>query len=182
MKGLYRIAKVDFNATGRKINLAELSWQLRDNGFFTAQGGIWNSKSSDYILCGQCVDEVAKFFPDSPLITEIFDVWKDWHLKIVTDESVIKKIQSWAKRANNTLDTYNEFRDYFRSFDKESIRDIKVEQTYRGYGLLTYPKSSLVSSIIVPLPIEKKYAKRAIERMQQLVDDFENYGTTEDDY
>ena len=54
-------------------------------------------------------------------------------------------------------------------------------KTYKGYGLLSYPKSSLVSSVIVPLPIEKTSARRAIERMQQLADDFENYGATEDD-
>lgn len=182
MKGIYRIAKVDYNSTGRRINLAEISWELTDNGFFTAQGGFWNSKGSDYVQCGQCVDAVAKFFPDSPLITEMFDVWSNWHLKVVTDESVLKKIRAWWTRVDHSLNDYTEFRDYLRqNFDKESLQGIKLEKTHKGYGFLSYPESSLVSSIIVPLPIEKTFARRAIERMQQLADNFENYGTTEDD-
>lgn len=182
MKGVYRIAKVDYFSKGRKINLAELTWELRDDGFFTAQGGFWNSKGSDYIRCGQCVDAVAEFFPDSPLITEMLDVWSKWHLKVVTDESVLKKIRAWWTRVDHSLNDYTEFQDYIRqNFDKESLQGIKLEKTYKGYGLLSYPKSSLVSSVIVPLPIEKTSARRAIERMQQLADYFEKYGDTEDD-
>ncbi len=181
LEAVWQITKVDYNSTGRKINLAELSWRLSGDGRFTAQGGVWNAKQTDYITCGQMVDKVAEFFPHSQLIIEIFDVWKEWHLKVVTDDSVLKQIKSWKKRADNSFNTYAEFQDYFRSWGKEDTRGIKVEQTTRGYSLLTYPESGLVGSVLVPLPTEKKYAKRAIERMQQDVDNFENYGITDDD-
>lgn len=81
--------------------MAELSWKLSEEGRFTAQGGIWNSKQTDYITCGQMVDRVAKFFPDNALVQEILQVWEVWHLKTGLPKDVIKQIKSWEKKTDD---------------------------------------------------------------------------------
>jgi hypothetical protein len=101
LEAVWQIAKVDYNSTGRKINLAELSWRLSKDGRFTAQGGIWNLKQTDYIACGQMVARVAKFFPDNDLVQEILKVWEVWHLKTGLPKDVIEQIKSWEKRADD---------------------------------------------------------------------------------
>lgn len=93
----WRIAKVDYNRTGRKTNMAELSWRL-DGKQLTVQGGIYNAKQTDYLCCGQMVDEIARLFPEDDLVQEIFQTWQQWHLKVVTDDSVLEKIKSWTGR------------------------------------------------------------------------------------
>jgi hypothetical protein len=75
----YPIAKVDYNNSGRKNMLAEITWTL-ENGRFSMSAGIWNTSKTDYITCGQCVDTVAAFFPHNARVQRMLAVWREWHL------------------------------------------------------------------------------------------------------
>lgn len=48
---------------------------------FAVSAGFWNTRHTDYDQCGQCLDEVAKYFPDHPLVKELVELHKKYHLK-----------------------------------------------------------------------------------------------------
>lgn len=79
MKRKFNFGKVDFYKTGRKINLVEVNVELSDKGVFTASATIWNSKKTDCVCAGQCLDEVAKHVK-SDKFKEIHSLWKKYHL------------------------------------------------------------------------------------------------------
>lgn len=42
-------------------------------------GEIWNSRKTDCVTCGQCLDEIAKYV-HTPLFKEIYELWDKYHL------------------------------------------------------------------------------------------------------
>lgn len=79
MRKTYTLGKVDYNNTSRKDCEAQLEWEL-DGGKFSMSGGIWNPRKTDYITCGQCVDEIAALFPNDKQAQSMLAVWQEWHL------------------------------------------------------------------------------------------------------
>lgn len=66
-----------------KPRSADIQWELKEgpNGFeFSASGGVWNDRKTDYEFCGQCLDELAKLAPYSRIVLRIVKVWREWHL------------------------------------------------------------------------------------------------------
>ena len=79
----FDFGKVDYYGCGRKINKVDVTVRLYDEDdghvVLSIDGGFWNGRSTDYVCCGQCLDEIAKFV-HSPLFLKIHGWWKDWHL------------------------------------------------------------------------------------------------------
>ena len=46
---------------------------------FAASGTIWNTKHTDCMTAGQCLDTIAKYVKD-PAFLEIYAFWKKYHL------------------------------------------------------------------------------------------------------
>ena len=73
----------------RAINLVEVELNLRNQSdgrqTFSVCGGFWNHIHTDYVECGQCLDEIAKYKGNDPLFKRIYRLWKEYHLKY-TDE------------------------------------------------------------------------------------------------
>jgi hypothetical protein len=95
MKKVINLGKVDYNGIGRKINTVEIKIELKEKEtathyetlqtisnvpVFTASGGIWNNIKSDYICCGQMIDEIAKLFPNYKQVQRIKEIWERFHL------------------------------------------------------------------------------------------------------
>lgn len=79
MKKIFNFGKIDFYGTGRRINLVEVEVELSDKGVFTASGRIWNSKKTDYVCGGQCLDTIAKYVKH-PTFKKIYRLWEQYHL------------------------------------------------------------------------------------------------------
>lgn len=83
-KGRHVLGKVDYNRSGRRNCLAVITWELRTTGQgmleFSACAEIWNPRGTDCYVCGQCVDEVAAYFPNDAKAQAILQVWRRWHL------------------------------------------------------------------------------------------------------
>ena len=79
MKKIFNFGKIDFYGTGRRINLVEIEVSLSDKGVFTASGTIWNSKKTDCVCAGQCLDEISKYIK-SDKFKQIHSLWKKYHL------------------------------------------------------------------------------------------------------
>ena len=83
MKKTLNFGKIDYNDTGRKINLVTVEIELQEakNGpVFTASANVWNSKQSDIIRAGQCLDALIPFFQDNDVYMTIFSMWGKYHL------------------------------------------------------------------------------------------------------
>ena len=87
MKKIFSFGKIDFNNTGEKINLVTIEVELKErngNPVFTASGNIWNSRKSDIIMGGQCIDSIYTEFKnqisDKQRFEKIMNLWQRNHL------------------------------------------------------------------------------------------------------
>ena len=71
MRKRFTFGKIDFYGRGRKINAVEVDIELSDKGVFTASGTIWNSKHTDCVCGGQCLDTIAKYIKN-PTFKSLF--------------------------------------------------------------------------------------------------------------
>ena len=78
----FDFGKVDYYGRGRRINKVDVTVRLYDKGdghvVLGVMGGFWNGRGTDYVRCGQCLDEIAKFVSD-PLFLKIYGWWKEGH-------------------------------------------------------------------------------------------------------
>ena len=76
-----------------RSNMADVTIELREvsNGVeLSIMGGIWNHIHTDYYICGQCLDTIAKYI-ETTTFKRIYRLWKDYHLKTV-DSKVIDEV------------------------------------------------------------------------------------------
>lgn len=66
-------------ATRPSRNLCKVEWELKD-GKFSMFAEIWQQNQRDILRAGQCVDEVAKLFPDDAKLQRMCKIWERWHL------------------------------------------------------------------------------------------------------
>jgi len=84
-KKTFNFGKVAY--TGKqKRNLIELEISLIIEGkkaIFSAAGGVWDSTHTDYLICGQCIDDVYNEFKgqlqDRKKYESIMALWEKWH-------------------------------------------------------------------------------------------------------
>ena len=94
----FDFGKVDYYGRGRRINKVDVTVRLYDKGdgrvVLGIMGGFWNGRGTDYVCCGQCLDEIAEFVHD-PLFRKIHGWWKnfynnDMHLGNEKQEAYLK--------------------------------------------------------------------------------------------
>ena len=82
MKRVFNFGKIDYYHTGRKTNLVEVEMSYTekdDKKIFSVSGKIWNSRKTDIVCGGQCLDEIAEYIK-TPLFKTIHRLWKQYHL------------------------------------------------------------------------------------------------------
>lgn len=72
--------KIDFNKTGRKINLVEIEIELSTDNNLSICGNVWNNLKTDIISGGQNLDELKPYFKHDPLFNKLHRIWKLYHL------------------------------------------------------------------------------------------------------
>lgn len=80
MKKTIKLGKIDGYGNGRKMCLVELEIELTDDGNFSVCGGVWNSRRTDYIMGGQCLDEIYPHLKNNPKFKQVYEWWKKWYL------------------------------------------------------------------------------------------------------
>ena len=80
MTRILGLGKVDYNNSGRRNCKATLEWELTSDGEFTMSANIWNPRETDIYCGGQCVDEVASYFPYNAKVQRMVEIWRRWHL------------------------------------------------------------------------------------------------------
>ena len=106
MRHKYTLGKCDGYGNGRKSCLAVINWELKD-GAFSMSAEVWNSLRTDIIRGGQCVDEVAAYFPHDMKAARMVAIWRRWHLNNLRagtpkQEAKLKELSSQAEQLLRT--------------------------------------------------------------------------------
>lgn len=116
----FDFGKIDYNATGRKINAVSIDVELKDLGDgkweFTACGDIWNSKHTDCLCCGQCLDTISEYV-HTPIFKEIYRLWKAYHLNGMNAGTLRQEQAIIEKFGSENASRYSEECDYLASID-----------------------------------------------------------------
>ena len=115
----FKFNKIAFYGT-RRINTPEIEVELRDtaNGpVLSICGSVWNSKHTDCLMCGQCLDEMNKFdsLRSNPTFRKLYEWHKLYHLNDThcgsrsQEDALIDKF--------GKIPAYNEACDYLKSID-----------------------------------------------------------------
>lgn len=141
----FNLGKIDWNGTGRKAYPAEVTITLRKCGGeptftvdkngtrtytgnntpeymeFSATGTVWNTRHTDWVCAGQCLDEIAKH-KRKGVFAKIFPLWKKWHLNGMNAGTPEQEaaIKAW-KACGNAYD-YNKACDFLKSIDLYTVR------------------------------------------------------------
>ena len=80
----FKFNKIAFSNI-RRINTPEVEVELRDTQKgpeLSICGSVWNSKHSDIIIGGQCLDEMVRIddLHDNELFMKLYRWWKKYHL------------------------------------------------------------------------------------------------------
>jgi hypothetical protein len=84
MKAIINFGKIAYSNPKLRNNLVEIEMRLETNSknknAFTASGLVWNSKRTDIIAGGQCLDTIKPYLKGNELYNTIFELWKKHHL------------------------------------------------------------------------------------------------------
>ena len=72
--------KIDFNETGRKINLVEIEIELRTDNVLSICGNVWNNLKTDIVSGGQNLDTLKPYFKHNVLFKKLHRIWELYHL------------------------------------------------------------------------------------------------------
>ena len=105
MRKKFDFGKIDYSGKGRKAYAVDLEVELREDAFgrptFSVCGDIWNTKHTDIVCGGQCLDEIAKYV-HTPQFKFLYSMWKKYHLndmKAGTPEQE-EAIKQWEEAGN----------------------------------------------------------------------------------
>jgi hypothetical protein len=147
MKKTISFGKIDYNRTGRKINLVDVDIELKevtnvttidlkllDKAYvFSASAGVWNSKQTDYIACGQMLDELNMYIGNRIKFHKILKFWKKYHLNDMNAGTSLQMeaLKKWRKENNITDYDYTKECEYLKSINLYEDRGYKY-----GHGWL----------------------------------------------
>lgn len=131
--------KIDYYGNGRKVCEVEIELTLRESEDerrdieFSACGGVWNSRKTDYLCCGQMIDDpdiVKQIRVKRKLYLEIMDLWNKYHCNCGRyytprqEEELTKHFGCW-----NAVD-YMEKKAYLESVGMLKDEYEGIEYTY----------------------------------------------------
>ena len=102
MKKTYKLGKCDGYGNGRKINLCEFVFELKDTAkgpVFTMSANVWNHIHSDIIMGGQCCDEILKYFRHDKKAARMVEIWRQYHLNDMHPECEHQRELGWREMA-----------------------------------------------------------------------------------
>ena len=85
---------------------------------FTASANVWNSKHTDIIMGGQCLDSLGQYLKHNKTYKEILDLWQKYHLNGMHawcehehEENPSEKVKVYKLRYNEEGERLSKIRD-----------------------------------------------------------------------
>ena len=81
MKKIIDFGKIAYSGN-RKINAVTIEVELSEDEkpVLSISGDVLNSRGTDDVICGQCLDELLPYFKNNAKFKEIYRLWKLYHL------------------------------------------------------------------------------------------------------
>lgn len=108
--------------SSKRVNRPEVELTLRYNDenkpCLSICGSIWNSKHTDCVVCGQCLDDMMGIdeLRNDELFRTLYNLWKNWHLNDLT-AGTTKQEQALneARKSGKQLNCYDDACKYLES-------------------------------------------------------------------
>lgn len=101
----FEFGKIDYNNAGRKTHLVSLEMTLKvinNKPIFSATGEVWNSRHSDIVMGGQCIDDIYNEFKcqleNRKLYESIMTLWEKWHLNDMNAGCIHQRAEKWGDK------------------------------------------------------------------------------------
>lgn len=123
------LGKIDFYGTGKKINAVDVEIELRSTNKgpeLSICGSIWNSRHTDIVCGGQCLDEIAEYI-HSAKFKEIYRLWKNYHLNGMHAGTV--RQEAYLKEHRKT----EPYKDYTRDCEILKEAGLYEDEQENGY-------------------------------------------------
>jgi hypothetical protein len=121
MKKVFNFGKRAVNNPKIKNNLITIEVELRDTNKgleFSACGNVWNSKQTDIIMGGQCIDDLGQYLKGNKTYKTILEMWKKYHLNGMHawcacehEENPREKVKVYKLRYNQEGERLSKIRD-----------------------------------------------------------------------
>lgn len=149
MKKTFEFGKVDATNSSNKLNLVTLEVELKDKDglpVFSVCGNVWNSKQSDIIIGGQCIDTIYREYKyqlsNLTLYKTIMGLWERNHLNDMnagTPEQT-EAIRKWEDSGNKY--SYTDACEYLKNINLYNVIHEGKPYTY-GHKWLYRPISEV---------------------------------------
>lgn len=166
----FEFGKIDYNQTGIKTHLVtlEVSLKIKDKKpVFSASGNVWNTRHTDIVMGGQCIDDIYKEYhldmtrDNANIYRKIMELWQRNHLNDM-NAGCIHQRKNWdtdkdLKLAKLKLDldkAGKQVRDIEKRVDEEVKKKLKASITKYEQKLLNLPYW-----VTVPIEEVKKYTE-----------------------
>lgn len=109
MKRTFDFGCIDFEDRGKAKNrvTVEMEYkQVGDKKAFSVSADVWNTRHSDIVCGGQCLDTIAPYV-NNPMFSEILRLWKLYHLNDLHPECEHQHAAGWDKLANKKVNLYH---------------------------------------------------------------------------
>ena len=118
MEKVFDFGKIAYDGN-RKINKVTIKIELKgdEKPVLSICGNIWNSRGTDIVCGGQCLDDLLPYFRNNTKFTEIYRLWKLYHLNDMhagteVQEELLKKYNTYEYgKACKLLKKHNLYED-----------------------------------------------------------------------
>lgn len=145
MKKTFNFGKYAIGNEKIKNNLVTITIELRETekGMeFSACGEVWNSKKTDIIMGGQCLDFLQKYLKHNKTFNEIYNLWKKYHLNGMHAWCECEHVENPSEKVKVYKLRYNELGkklSKIRDFEKDFKQFIEVtEQGLKNVPMALY--------------------------------------------
>lgn len=141
MKKTFELGKIAYTGD-KKSNLVTVEIELNEKDgkeVFTACGNVWNTRKTNIVTGGQCLDELAKYI-HTDIFKTIYRLWKQYHLNDMhagteEQENALKEAVKEGKLQKYGANNYEETCNYLKSIDLYEVEHQGKPYKY-GHGWL----------------------------------------------
>ena len=110
MKREFDFGCIDYEGRGTARNRVTVEMEYKQNGDkkrFTVSANVWNTRNSDIVCGGQCLDTIAPYMNNNQVFSEIYRLWKLYHLNDMHPECEHQHAAGWHKLASKKATLYH---------------------------------------------------------------------------
>ena len=158
MRKVFNFGKKAVSNSKIKNNLITIEVELRDTDKgleFSACGNVWNSKHTDIIMGGQCIDDLEQYLKGNKTYKTILEMWKKYHLNGMNAWCACEHKENPSEKVKVYKLRYNE--------EGERISKIRDLGLFKNYIEVTEEGLKNIPSALYELDEFKSLGKTGIE-------------------